>query len=192
MKTKLLATLGVCTLLLTLPGCNKTETPPPTEMSASTKAVPSEISGLDAPGLFLETDSTGPIENAPYIARHRFTKLNWALLIDESGQPLNLGADAEITLNLFPDVVYTGVIKQIGDDGGSISWIGYLKDIEYSEMTMVLTGGAFIAQIASPAGVYEVSLVGDDLYRVIMIDQTKLPGGEGNIEGTGNEKKQVS
>jgi hypothetical protein len=43
---------------------------------------------------------------------------------------------------------------------------------------MIITEGIFIAKIASPEGVYEVSNIRGDLYRVILINQEKLPGGE--------------
>ena len=33
----------------------------------------------------------------------------------------------------------------------------------------------FIAKFASPEGVYEVSSVGGDLYRVVLIDQSSFP-----------------
>jgi hypothetical protein len=85
----------------------------------------------------------------------------------------------EITLNLFPDVVYTGVIQQTEVSGDSISWSGILKDVGKSYFTMVYTSGAFMGHFASPLGICEAVYVEDDLYRVIMIDQSKFPGGEG-------------
>ena len=103
--------------------------------------------------------------------------------MDSSGQVIDESSEKEVELNLFPDVILTGVIKQITQEDGVISWIGYLKDVEYSELTMVFTGGVFIAHFASPLGVYEVSNAGNDVYRIVLIDQTKLPGGEGDIEG---------
>ena len=36
-----------------------------------------------------------------------------------------------------------------------------------------------MGHFASPLGIYEAVIVEDDLYRVIQIDQTKFPGGEG-------------
>ena len=44
---------------------------------------------------------------------------------------------------------------------------------------MILTGGVFIAHIASPAGIYEVSSVGDDMYLIIQVDQSQMQGGDG-------------
>jgi hypothetical protein len=127
-------------------------------------------------GLFIDTDAARELPAEPQIVRSRFVKVNLALLLDEAGQARDV---KEIALVLFSDVVYTGVIEQIEQNGDGLSWVGYLKDVEYSELTMVYTSGVFIGHFASPLGVYEVSIVDDGLYRVIMIDQSQFPGGEG-------------
>jgi len=127
--------------------------------------------------LFYETESVGETNSAPYVVRSRFVKINLALLLDESGRPRDL-ENHEITLNLFPDLTYIGVIKHIEQNGDQYSWVGSLKNIEFSSLTIIFTGGLFIMHAASPAGVYEVSNTGGDLYRIIMIDQKKFPGGE--------------
>jgi hypothetical protein len=147
------------------PAALSTETP-------SSVLTPSSVPA----GLFLNTDQTRELPEEPHIVRARFVKLNLNQLMDENGEPRDV---AELTFNLFPDVVYTGVIKQVEQSGDGLSWSGYLKDVETSYFTMVYTSGVFMGHFASPLGVYEAVFVDDDLYRVIMIDQTKLPGGEG-------------
>ena len=107
------------------------------------------------------------------------------MLVDENGRAKKVAEDI-VTLNLFPDVIYTGVIDQIEENGDSYSWTGHLKDVEYSSLIMIFTGGIFIANIASPGGVYEVSNAGGDLYRVVLIDQRKFPGGEDVVTATPN------
>ena len=108
-------------------------------------------------------------------------KINFPLLLDESGQARELAGNT-ITLNLFPDVIYTGVIEQVEGDGDSYTWIGHLKGFDVSGLTMILTNDIFIAKIASPDGVYEVSNIGGDLYRVVLINQGNLPGGEDAVD----------
>jgi hypothetical protein len=51
--------------------------------------------------------------------------------------------------------------------------------VENSYFTLVYTSGVFMGHFGSPLGIYEAVIVEDDLYRVIQIDQTKFPGGEG-------------
>ena len=106
-------------------------------------------------------------------------KINRSLLLDDQGQALHLAPDAEVRLNLFPDVSYTGVIERIEQQGDGYSWVGHLKNVDTSELFIVYTAGVFIGHFASPGGVYEVSSAGDDLYRIVMVDQSKLHKQEG-------------
>jgi hypothetical protein len=126
--------------------------------------------------LFIATDLTGATPTASEIVRWRFVKLNLGVLLDEAGQ---YRAVKEFTINLFPDKVYMGVIETFEQSGDGYTWGGYLKDVENSHLAMVYTGGVFIANFSSPEGVYEVSIADNDLYRIIQIDQSKFPGGEG-------------
>lgn len=164
--------LSLCLLTLPLFSCG-------VESRAEPSSEPLEPPTLTLPtssGLFIETNAVLSLPTQMHISRSRLVKVNQALLIDETGE---LRSVNEITLNLFPDAVYTGVIVQTDPSDDGYSWVGYLKDVESSQFTLIYTSGVFIGHFASPQGVYEVSSVGDDLYRIVMIDQTKLPGGEG-------------
>jgi len=169
--------LGFILLAAGLGGCGTQATGLPggsTALPVETSAlIPSNTVG--STGLFADTDLTREIPEEAHIVRSRFVKINLNLLMDEAGQARDV---KEIIFNLFPDVTYTGVIEQVDQSGDTISWSGYLKDVEYSYFTMVYTSGVFMGHFASPLGIYETAFVEDDLYRVIMIDQTKLPGGE--------------
>lgn len=127
-------------------------------------------------GLFADTDRTRNLPSEPHISRARFVTIHLGQLIDEAGQSRNV---REITLNLFPDATYTGAIEEVEQAGDTISWSGTLADVEFSYFTMVYTSGVFMGHFASPLGVYEVVFVEEGLYRVIEIDQSKFPGGEG-------------
>ena len=153
-----------------------TPTPLPANQSMS------EASAFSSTGLFLDAESPEPAPSSPHIARSRVVKINFPLL-EESGSARALKGST-ITLNLFPDVIYTGVIEQVEGDGDSYTWIGQLKGVEFSSLTMILTNDIFIAKIASPDGVYEVSNIGGDLYRVILINQENFPGGEDAVDVT--------
>ena len=132
--------------------------------------------------LFIAAESPGALAPPSHAARSRVVKLNLALLLDEHGQARDLPAEAEIGLNLFPDAVYVGVIEELQRQGDSYSWVGRLKDVDYSQMFLVYTAGVFIGHFASPAGVFEVSIVGDDLYQIVEVDQAGLEGGEEPID----------
>lgn len=160
-----------------LSSCNGEITSTP---SLANQSMP-ENAVLSSAVLFLDGESPEPAPSASLIARSRVVKINLPILLDENGRAREL-TGTTITINLFPDVVYTGVIDQIEENGESYTWIGHLKDIEFSTLTMILTEGVFIAKIASPNGVYEVSTMGGSLYRVILINQGNLPGGEDAVE----------
>ncbi len=177
MKTHLIL-LGL-SLVLAVTACGRKPSAAPLATPASTPAASAVPAAPVVAGLFVETKEKREASSAPHVARQRLVRLDLSLLLAPDGQPLDLKAGGEITLNLFPDTTYTGVIVQIEQNADDCSWVGYLKGVEFSQMTLVYTGGLFIANISSPEGVYEVSTLGDDLYRIIQIDQTKLPGGEG-------------
>ena len=110
------------------------------------------------------------------VARARYLNVNLGLLVDSSGKARDVSTLPEITLNLFPDVNYTGLIDQVETtEGDSTSWIGRLAGVDGGYFYLVESSdGGFIAHVASSQGVYEVSSAGDNLYRVIQIDQSKL------------------
>jgi hypothetical protein len=126
-----------------------------------------------SPVLFLETDEIGAVPVGPQIVRYRFVKINSDLLHDIKQKDLG---KKEIIVNLFPDVVYTVEIERVEFDGASYSWSGHMKGETFGNLNMVYTAGVFIAHFASTKGIYEVSAVGGkDLYRVVQIDQQRLP-----------------
>ena len=143
--------------------------------SSTPQATPA-IAASTQDALFFDTNESVPAPTEPHISRWRPVKINLALLVGESGDALDV---KEFTINLFPDVVYTGVIETVEQDAEVYSWSGYLKGVETSYFTMVYTSGVFMGHFGSPLGVYETAYIRDDLYRIIQIDQQKFPGGGG-------------
>ncbi len=164
-------------LLVALVGCSSIQGGVERNLSLETPSVTSPAPSTSSV-LFLDTNRkpNRSFPSEPQVSRVRFVEVNLGLLMDESGQARDV---REVTLNLFPDVTYIGVIEEINPEGDGYVWTGYLKDVEFSALFMVYTSGVFIAHYASPLGVYEVSIAEDDLYRVIQINQDNFPGGEG-------------
>jgi len=142
------------------------------------KSATSESMSSTVPVLFIETERTGSGKDDSHVSRSRFVEVDFSVLFDEMEGVSNLNVNSQVTLNLFPDVTYIGIIDQVEQSGDGYSWVGHLKDVDLSSLTMIYTSGVFIAKFASPEGVYEVSVAGDDLYQVVLIDQTTFPGGE--------------
>ena len=108
------------------------------------------------------------------VIRSRLVNVNFGLLFAPNGNALDASVNPEITLNLFPDTSYTGVVERVEQNfSGNKSWIGKLKGKD-GYFYLVASEGAFVAHVASKEGIYEVSLAGENLYRVIQIDQSKL------------------
>lgn len=179
MNTRYLSLIGLCGILILSTGCSSIVPASPAPAQSSTTQPGTNTSQA----LFIDTDQQGPVDVSPSVARYRFTGINLALLLDANGEPLSIETPFQLPLNLFPDVTYTGVITQVTQDETGAAWVGYLDGVEYSALTLVYTAGVFIMHAASPIGSYEVTNVGGDLYRIVQIDQTQLPGGEGVIEG---------
>ncbi len=126
--------------------------------------------------LLAETNESRNLPPEAHIIRYRFVKVRLDTLLVDGSQLRDV---KKLTINLFPDVIHTAVIEDVTEEGDSYTWSGYLDGVEYSYFTMVYTSGVFMGHFASPNGIYEVVFVEGDLYRVIMIDQTKFQGGEG-------------
>ncbi|MCJ7724930.1 MAG: hypothetical protein MUP76_00875 [Acidimicrobiia bacterium] len=146
-------------------------TPGTTAVVTTSTAGPTTTTGAGAaPALLIDSDAT--LTADPTAARARAVELDLDVLLGPDGKARSVD---EITINLFPDTTYTGVITEVKTEGGAITWNGYLEGIEFSYFTMISTAGAFIGHFASPAGVYEVSYADQGVYRVVEIDQQSLP-----------------
>jgi Metallo-peptidase family M12/Domain of Unknown Function (DUF1080) len=109
-----------------------------------------------------------------FVSRGRFVSVNVNMLFDSGGKQLDMGSLPEITLNLFPDVNYTGAVTRAWQDQWGSYWSGQLKDVEGGYFYLTVADGVFMAHVASPLGVYEVSLADGTLYKAIQIDQSKF------------------
>lgn len=128
----------------------------------------------------LFTSADGSSADAAYkkpvqVMRLRYVNVNLNLLLDAKGKALDVAATPELTLNLFDDTSFIGVVTKIEKTPNvSTSWIGTLKNVENGYFYIVSTGDAVIVHVASPLGTYEASMVGKNVYRVVQLDQTKF------------------
>ncbi len=91
-------------------------------------------------------------------------------IADFRGSKLAVGAS--VTFNLFPGVNLTGDVTSSSKVMSMRTWRGKLTNTTgyfYASQA----GDAYMAHIATPKGVYEISKVGDGAYRVIELDQSK-------------------
>jgi len=142
-------------------------------MSSSACSVKGNDSGKIQDGLFADYISKEETDHPSYIEKSRLVKVNTILMVDGQGKPIKMESGAEINLNLFPEVNFTGVIERIEKNSEtSFSWIGYIKDVESGYFYLVISEGIFIAHVATPEAIYEVHNIRNDIYEIIRIDQS--------------------
>ncbi len=132
------------------------------------------------------SDAGGPGE--AHIARARFVYVNIGILFDASGKPLGKAALPQITLNLFPNVSYTGIVTRAWQDRWGSYWTGRLKGVPSSYFFLTVVDGVFMAHVGSTRGIYEVIYTPDGLYRAVQVDQSKFidhaPGATFEVGGS--------
>jgi len=128
-----------------------------------------------------ETDLAINNVNTPGVLRSRFVSMNVGFLMDPSKMDSSNSLEQRIEINLFDDAVFTGKIQGIEESEAGVTWTGALEEVEGGYFFISLVEDKAIVHVASTAGVFEVSNVADDVYKVIEIDQTQLvdcPPGE--------------
>lgn len=153
---------GVCTALLALTL--------PLSLGQAAVAAPA------APQLPLPADFTGTnmlTDSAPAGADVKrpapFTAAR-DRIADFRGSKLVVGAS--VTFNLFPGVNLTGNVTSSSKVMSMRTWRGTLTNTT-GYFYAAQAGDAYVAHVATPKGVYEISKVGDGAYRVIELDQSK-------------------
>lgn len=132
-------------------------------------------------GLFSDADVTTADMSTAYnqpsnnaVARSRYVNID----LTQLPASLNTGdaSKNKLDLNLFADVSFTGVVNKVQKDSAlGTAWIGTLEGVEGGYFYLVKNGKVAILHVASPKGIYEVSWAGgDNLYKVVEIDQTKM------------------
>lgn len=148
------------------------------------------VAQASPPALFGDTHGTVTSKawTAPAsVGRSRNVSVNTDLLVANYGTMKDIQTNPEVTLNLFDDANFTGVITSVEKTADGYSWVGKIKGQAQSYFYMLTVKDAFILHVASASdGIYEVSSAGNGLYRVIKIDQSKFVD---HPEGTVIEQK---
>lgn len=149
---------------------------PLTEVNAQIKAETPILFG-DINGMEITQNQV----NKPNIVRSRFVSMNVGFLMDSAKMDPAIISEQRLQFNLFDDVVLTGKIQGKEDSGAATTWKGVVEEVEGGYFFISLVEDKAVVHVASPLGVFEVSNVADNIYKVIEIDQAKLvdcPPGE--------------
>ena len=80
-----------------------------------------------------------------------------------------------LVLNLFDDVVFTGIVEHVEPtSSGHVLW-GRLDGVELGTMTLVVNGSVVAGTVRTPDAVYTIRTAGDGAYVIRQIDESSLP-----------------
>ena len=134
-------------------------------------------------GLFYEVDDAPPPNIGVDTLDSRlvgidFGQLSQATKYDVTSRDLITGEPPPpktLVLNLFDDVVFTGMVEHIEPTASGQAVWGRLEDVELGTMTLVVNGSVVAGTVRTPEAVYTIRTVGDDTYVIRQIDESTLP-----------------
>ena len=89
-----------------------------------------------------------------------------------TGKPSGLQT---LSLNLFDDVVFTGIVEHVEPTASGRALWGGLDGVELGTMTLVVNGSIVVGTVRTPAAVYSIRTAGDGTYVIRQIDESTLP-----------------
>ena len=89
--------------------------------------------------------------------------------VEESSTPQTL------VLNLFDNVVFTGIVENVEPTSSGHSLWGRLDDVALGTFTLVVNGSSVAGTVRTPEGVYTIRTAGVGTYVIRQIDESSLP-----------------
>ena len=80
-----------------------------------------------------------------------------------------------IALNLFDDVVFTGIVEHIEPTSSGHALWGSLDGVELGTMTLIMNSSLVVGTVRTPVAVYTIRTAGDGTYVIRQIDESSLP-----------------
>ena len=104
--------------------------------------------------------------------RRRVAKLNQTL-VDSIADAAP--ATPVMTLNLFPNVVYTAVLDGVEDTNPGRAWTGRLEGEPLSSVVLAVVGGVLAGHVSVPGALYEITGGVDGTVVIAEVDPSLLP-----------------
>ena len=156
----------------------------PTPVSTVPKA-PSERAPEEAPagGLFSEVEGVAPPSTGVTTVASRLVGIDFGQITQATnpqvdpkdpvaGKPTTLQA---LVLNLFDDVVFTGIVEDVERTSAGHALWGRLDGVGLGTFTLVVNGRVVIGTVRTPDAVYTIRTAGDGTYVIRQIDESSLP-----------------
>ena len=80
-----------------------------------------------------------------------------------------------LVLNLFDDVVFTGIVEHVEPTASGHALWGGLDGVELGTMTLVVNGRVVVGTVRTLDAAYSIRTAGDGTYVIRQIDESSLP-----------------
>ena len=172
-----------------------TATPTATSLPILTPATPVPTASSDraagaaqADGLFYDVKGEPPPSIGVDTLASRLVGVDFGLLAQVIDPPVITGKLTKpqtlagkltkpqtLTLNLFDDVVLTGIVEHVEPTSSGHSLWGRLDGVGLGTFTLVVNGRVVIGTVRMPDAVYTIRTAGDGTYVIRKIDESSLP-----------------
>ena len=163
-----------------------TVTPSPTP--TSTPSWPTAPPGLGTTasedvGLFSEVDGDPPPSTDVETIASRLVGIDFGQLTQVTKPPVGPKDPATgeppppqtLVLNLFDDVVFTGIVEHVEPTASGHAVWGRLEGVELGTLTLVVNGSIVVGTVRTLDAVYSIRTAGDGTYVIRQIDESSLP-----------------
>ena len=135
-----------------------------------------------SPGLFgsppADEDQPPGLSDDLAVTRYRWASVNFELL----DSALQGGSDddaSSVLLNLFDDAEIEAVLDRIEPaSSGGYAWIGTVKDVDYSQVIIIVHQGRATATVRMPRRLYQIQPEGGRTHSIREINESLLSSGE--------------
>ena len=158
--------------------------PPPTPVPAVSSEPPdADDDEAQAGGLFSEVEGDPPLNTEVETIASRLVGIDFAQISEVVETPVGAKDPATgqppppqtLVLNLFDDVVFTGIVEHVEPTASGHALWGSLDGVELGTMTLVVNGKIVVGTVRTPDAVYSIRTAGDGTYVIRQIDESSLP-----------------
>ena len=136
-----------------------------------------------ASGLFSEVEGDPPPSSGVDTLASRLVEIDFGQLSQVTKSPVGpkdpvTGKPTEpqaLVLNLFDDVVLTGIVEHVEPTSSGHSLWGRLDGVELGTLTLVVNGTIVVGTVRTPDAVYTIRTLADGRYVIRQIDESSLP-----------------
>ena len=157
--------------------------PPPTPTPAVSSEPPNADDEAQAGGLFSEVEGEPPHSTDIETIASRLVGIDFGQIAQITNPPIDPKDSVTgtpptphtLVLNLFDDVVFTGIVEHIEPTASGHALWGSLQGVELGTMTLVVNGKIVVGTVRTPDAVYSIRTAGDGKYVIRQIDESSLP-----------------